>query len=256
MADYKYIHFDCHDGRADLTFNRPPKNLLNVEMLEEILDALDQVRDDESLKILVLRGVGGTFCGGIETTELMADQVGLLMPLYTRMFDYLNSVHGLTLGEIKGDVLGGGCEIAGFCDVVIAADNARFGFPEITMGLFPPIATAVLPRLIGRSRTLDWIISGDIISSERALQFGLVARIVSEDKLNEEVERYADRVASLSAPAVTLAKRAVDSALYVPVMEAKRTTESTYMLDLMSSIDPHEGLKAIQEDRPPIWKNR
>ncbi len=253
---YQYIQFSRDEGRANITFNRPGGNFFNTQMLEEIVDALDGLRDDESLKVLVLTGANGTFCQGIEPKALQADQVGLLMPHYTKMYDLLNEIKGLVIAGVEGDALGAGCELVCFCDVVIASHNSRFGFPEVSMGLFPPIATAVLPKLLGRSRALDWIISSEMFSAERAHQVHLVTRVKLDDKLAEAVDNYANRVASFSAPAVTLAKQAVDGALYSSAMDALHHTESTYMLDLMNSIDPHEGIKAVIEGRDPVWRNK
>ncbi len=253
---YQYIKFSRNEGRADITFDRPDNNYFNVGMLTEIVDALDGLRDDESLKVLVISGANGTFSGGIEPEALQADQIGLLMPHYTRMYDHLNEIRGLVIAGVEGDALGAGCELVCFCDVVIASHNSRFGFPEVSMGLFPPIAAAVLPKLLGRGRALDLIISSELISAERAHQIHLVTRVKLDDKLADAVESYANRIASFSAPAVTLAKQAVDGALYSSAMEALHHTESTYMLDLMNCMDPHEGIRAVIEGREPEWRNK
>lgn len=256
MSDFKLIDFIRRDGRADLTLKNPPNNMITVEMLEEILNALDQIRDDDTLKVLVIRGSGGIFSGGVSPEDLTADRVGNLMPLYSRLYIYLNDIRGLTMAAVEGVAMGAGCELAAFCDVTIAAENARFGFPEIKLGLFPPIATAILPRIIGRNRTLDWILSGRDVSAVEASEANMVARTIPRVVLDEFIDNYADRIGKSSAPAVVLTKRAVDTALYTPAMEALRTTESTFMLDLMNCIDPHEGLKAGIEGRPPVWRNR
>lgn len=253
---YNYIEFSNNKGRANITLNRPDGNYLNTEMLEEIVDALDILRDDELIKALVIKGANGTFCRGVDHESLQADQIGLLMPHYTRMYDYMNEIKGLVIAGVDGEALGAGCELIAFCDVVIASHSSSFGFPEVSMGLFPPIAAAVLPRLLGRSRALDWIISSDKFSADKAYQNHLVTRVVLDEKLSEAVDKYADKIASYSAPAVTLAKRAVDMALYSSVMDALHITESTYMLDLMNSIDPHEGIKAVMENRDPVWRNK
>ena len=256
MSDYKLIRFNRVDGRADLTLNNPPLNLLSAEMLEEIVHALDQVRDDDALKVLFIRGEGMIFCGGVKVEDIIADNIGALMPLYSRMYNHLNDIRGLTVAAVQGEAVGFGAELAAFCDVTIAAETARFSFPQITLGLFPPVATAILPRLFGRNRALDWIISGRQVSAKEAVESHMIARTIPDLVLMSYAESYVARVAGFSAPAVVLAKRAVDNALYTPAMEALRTTESTYMLDLMNSIDPHEGLKAKIEGREPVWKNR
>lgn len=256
MSDFQFINFRRQDGRADLTLNNPPRNLLGVDMLEEILDALEQIRDDETLKILTIQGSNHNFCGGVAIEDLTAERIGNIMPLYSRLYVYLNDIQGLLLAVVEGEALGFGCELAGFCDVAVAADSARFGFPEITLGLFPPIATATLPRIIGRNRALDWIISGRELTASEAFEAHYITRVIPSSKVDDFITEYVNRINNFSAAAVVLAKRAVDGGLYTDVMNAIRTTESTYMLDLMNSIDPHEGLKAKLEGRAPVWKDR
>ena len=255
MSEYRFIQFTRSKGRADLALNRPPRNLMNIEMLEEIVDVIGKAREDESLKAFVIKGAGSNFSGGLELEERSPDRIGILMPLFTRMFDYLNEICGLTIAAAEGEVSGGGFELCSFCDVCIATEGTTFSFPEISFGHYPLIATAILPRLVGRNRALDWIISGDKISSREAYRAGMINRLVRDGELMIEVNRYADKVASYSAPAIIWAKRAIDRTLYMPVMEALRTSESTYMIELLNNIDPHEGLKAAIEGRAPNWRD-
>jgi len=256
MSNYRFIRFDHKQFRADLVFNRPAKNKLNFEMLEELVDALGQVREDETLKVLTIRGASGTFCGGLEREERTAERVGLTMPLFMRMFDYLNDIHGITIAAIQGEAVDGGFELAAFCDVNFATESAVFQHPEITFGHYPPIAAAILPRLVGRNRAVDWILSGDKISSREAYRAGLVTRMVREGELMDEVNRYANKIIKYSAPAIVWAKRSIDASLYSPAMEAMRSSESTYMVELMKNFDPHEGLKAVIEGREPKWRDK
>ncbi len=256
MSDFEFIKFNRDGGRADLKFSNPPHNLLTVEMLEEIVRALDTLRDDDTLKVLLIQGEGDTFCGGVRTEDIMADSIGALMPLYSRVYNHLNDIRGVTVSAVLGEASGFGCELAAFCDVCIAADNAMFSFPQIQLGLFPPIATAILPRLIGRNRAIDWIVSGRRVTAKEAAEASMVARTIPDLALSQYANAYAERINHFSAPAVVLAKRAVDQALYTPAMDALRATESLYMLDLMNSLDPTEGLKASLEDRDPVWKNK
>jgi enoyl-CoA hydratase/carnithine racemase len=256
MSQYQLIDFKRTGARADLVLKRPPRNMLNVEMLEEMISALEEIRDDESLKVLVIKGNGLNFCGGVEINELTAERVGVLMPLYTRTFDYMNDIRGVVIAGIQGEAFGAGCELACFSDITVVAKSAKFCFPDIRLGLFPPIASAVLPRLVGRNRAFDWIFSGRTISADEAMLNDLISRVVPDEQMTSFIEEYAARLASLSAPAIVCAKRALDGALYSPVMEALKKTESTYMVDLMNSLDPHEGIKAALEGRPPVWRNR
>jgi len=250
-----HVTLNRSGSRAEITINRPPRNLLNVEVLEELVTTLKHMREDETLKILVMRGANSTFCGGIELIERTREHAGLMMPLFTQIFDFMNQIRGLTVALVEGEAHDGGFELASFCDVVFAADNATFQHPEITYGLFPPIAAAVLPRLIGRNRTLEWILTGELISAKEAHDAGLVNRIWHKDKVNIEIEKFVQKVDSLSAPAVIWTKRAVDRSLYAPVMEGMRMSESIYMLELMRNLDPHEGIKAALEGKKPVWRN-
>jgi cyclohexa-1,5-dienecarbonyl-CoA hydratase len=250
-----FITLNRRASRAELILNRPPRNLLNVEVLEQFVNSLKQLRDDESLKILVLRGSASVFCSGIEVTERASDRAGLMMPLFTEIFDFLNQIRGLTVSVVEGEAHDGGFELAAFCDVVFAADNATFQHPEINYGLFPPIAAAVLPRLVGRNRALEWMMSGDVITAQEAYEAGLINRLWHHDRVNAELEKFVNKIDSLSAPAVVWTKRAVDRSFYAPVMEGMRISESIYMLELMRNLDPHEGIKAAVEGRPPRWRN-
>ncbi|MBM3329943.1 MAG: hypothetical protein FJY67_10835 [Calditrichaeota bacterium] len=256
MPPHQFIEFRRNGGRIDLTFKAPPRNILTSDILEEAVNALLEYRDDDTVKVMLLRGSGDHFCSGVDYQELTAERIGLYMPLYTRFFDLINSVRGLTLCAVQGEAFGPGSELAAFCDITFAARSARFCFPDMKAGLFPSIAAAVLPRLAGRNRTLDWIVSSKIITAAEAAEAQMVARILPDDELDAFVDDYALRIASHSTPAIQLAKRAVDKALYSPVMEALKITESTFMLDLMNCIDPHEGIAATIENRAPQWKNR
>ena len=250
-----FITLNRRGSRAELILNRPPRNVLDVEMLEQFVGALRELRDDESLKILVLRGSGGMFCGGIDVSERASERAGLMMPLFTEIFDFLNQIRGVTVAVVEGEAHDGGFELATFCDVLFAAENATFQHPEIKFGLFPPIAAAILPRLVGRNRALEWIISGDVVTAREAYEAGLVNRLWHHDRVNAELEKFVSKIDSLSAPAVVWTKRAIDRSLYVSAMEGMRNSESIYMLELMRNLDPSEGIKAAIEGRAPHWRN-
>lgn len=256
MSSYQWIEYHRTQYRADLIIKNPPKNLLRAELLEEMVGVLESVKDDESLKVLVVKGYGAHFCSGYDWSELTQERVGFFMPLYTRLYHFLNQIKGVTIASVKGEAMGPGAELATFCDITFAARGSRFGFPELRAGIFPPIATAVLPRLSGRNRALDWLFSAKPFTAQEALEGHLVARVLPDEDLDDFVDDYAARLATLSGPAILLTKRAVDGALYSPVMEALKVTESTFMIDLMNCLDPHEGITATIEGRVPVWKNR
>lgn len=152
--------------------------------------------------------------------------------------------------------MGGGCELAVFCDMVVASERATFGQPEIKVGVFPPIGAAVLPHLIGRNRAIEMLLTGDSIGAEEAERIGLINRVFPADGFGEKVDEFIGRLTSLSRPVLKLTKRAVDRGLYVSVDEAMSKAEEIYLGDLMRTEDAHEGLDAFMERRKPQWKNK
>jgi enoyl-CoA hydratase/carnithine racemase len=173
-----------------------------------------------------------------------------------RMFRLLGALELPTLAVVGGAAYGGGCELAAFCDMAVASERAKFGVPEIKVGVFPPIAAAVFPHLIGRNRALELILTGEVVGAEEAKQMGLINRVFPTEGFRENVDEFIAKLTSLSAPVLKLAKRAVDQGLYVSVDSAMSQADEIYLGDLMRTEDAHEGLSAFMEKRKPVWKNK
>jgi cyclohexa-1,5-dienecarbonyl-CoA hydratase len=159
------------------------------------------------------------------------------------------------VAAIHGPTLGGGCEVAAACDLVLAADDVRLGQPEIRLGVFPPAAAALLPRLVGRQRALDLLLTGRTVLAEEALRLGLVTRVLPRDGFEEGVEAFVQELAARSRPVLALAKRAVVENLERPLSAALDAADHLYLTELMALRDPHEGLAAFMEKREPVWTN-
>ena len=160
-----------------------------------------------------------------------------------------------SIAVVNGSALGGGCELALYCDMVIATEKSKFGQPEIQVGVFPPIAALVFPRMIGRKKALELILSGDIISAQEALALGLINKIAPEASLAEEVNGFIEKFKKLSGIVLKLTKEATLAGLNDDMDQGLKAIEKIYLDRLMKTNDAIEGLKAFLDKRKPTWKD-
>jgi cyclohexa-1,5-dienecarbonyl-CoA hydratase len=160
-----------------------------------------------------------------------------------------------SIAVVNGSALGGGCELALYCDMVIATEKAKFGQPEIQVGVFPPIAALVFPRMMGRKKALELILSGDIISAQEALNLGMVNKIVPEASLVEEANGFIEKFKKLSGIVLKLTKEATLAGLNDDLDQGLKAIEKIYLDRLMKTNDAIEGLKAFLDKRKPTWKD-
>lgn len=253
--EYKHILVEKKEGVARVTLNRPPLNILNIEMMNELNSVFKELQK-ENLKLLVLQAQGKAFCAGVDVSEHIAERVHKMIATFHRMFNLLNSVPGISMAVVNGVALGGGCELATFCDIIIASELAKFGQPEIKVGVFAPIAAIILPRLIGRHRALELLATGDTIDGREAERIGLINKCFSADGFQDKVEEFISKITSMSAPVLRLSKKSVDRGLYSTVSYAIGQIEDIYLNELMKLEDANEGLMSFLEKRPPKWKNK
>ncbi len=172
------------------------------------------------------------------------------------VFRLLNSLTAPSVALVDGMALGGGCELAAFCDMVIASDRATFGQPEIKVGVFPPVAAVLFPHLIGRNRTLELLLTGKTIDAAEAKAIGLINQVFPSEVFREKAEEFIGKLTALSGPVLKLTKRAVDQSFYRNVIDGIGAVEQLYLDELMKTEDAPEGLSAFLEQRKPVWKNR
>jgi cyclohexa-1,5-dienecarbonyl-CoA hydratase len=252
---YQHIVTDFKDGLGTVTFNRPPVNVLNIAMMDEINDALKSWQGSKDLKVVLFNAKGKCFSAGVDVGEHMGDLAPKMIEAFHRIFRLMDKLGTLTVASVYGSCLGGGCEVAVFCDLVIAGEGAKLGQPEIQVGVFPPIAAQIMPRIIGRKAAMDLILSGRIISAAEALQMGLVNQVVKDEDLEKETEAFLKPYLKLSAEVLRQAKRAVMSGLRDDLEPSLQAIEDIYLNQLMKTHDAQEGLKAFLEKRKPTWKN-
>ena len=253
--EHSSIDFEIRDNLARITLNQPPLNIIDIPMMEEIHDALEHVQSLGNVKVLVLDHQGKAFSAGVSIKDHSPDKVGEMLEKFHGLFRLLNSFEQPSVALVDGMALGGGCELAVFCDMVIASDRATFGQPEIKVGVFPPVAAVVFPRLVGRNRTLELLLTGDVIDAGEAKAIGLINKVFPAQAFREKSEEFISKLISLSGKILGLTKRAVDQSLYTSVIEGVSSAEQLYLLELMKTEDAREGLNAFLEKRKPIWKN-
>lgn len=257
-TSYELIQFNIIDRVAYISFNRPPLNILNIAMMQEIGDVLSNLMKMSQICAIVFTSTphAKAFSAGVSVEDHAATTVYQMLTSFHNIFRILHSYAKPTIAVVDGPALGGGCELVAFCDVVIASEKAKFGQPEIRLGVFPPVASVILPRLIGLRRASEMIFTGEPIDAIEAQSLGLVNFVVDEEQLNTRLEEILLQFREGSAVTIEAARRAIYSTFYSDLEEALQKVENQYLLELMAMQDPHEGLKAFMEKRKPDWKHR
>ena len=252
---YENIEVSLEKGLGTITLTRPPVNVINIAMMEEINGVLKAWQGEKDLKIVLFNAKGKCFSAGVDVGEHMGDLAPKMIRAFHDIFRLMDKLGVPTLASVYGSCLGGGCELAIFCDLVVAAESAKLGQPEILVGVFPPIAAHLMPRIIGRKAAADLILSGKIISADEALQLGLVNRVVKEENLEKETETFIKPYLKLSAEVIRLTRKAMMAGLMDDLEPSLQLIEEIYLNQLMKTHDAHEGLNAFLEKRKPEWKN-
>jgi len=251
------IIFETKEDKAFLTINRPPLNILNISAMGEINDALNSLIGNKDVKVLVISGSGEkAFSAGVDVVDHTEDKVEKMLQVFHDIFRSLYKLDQVTVAALKGLTLGGGCEIALFCDLIIAADNLKIGQPEIKLSVLPPVALLILPRLVGLKKASELLLTGKTIDAKEAEQIGLINKVVPLASFDSELENFIHPFSELSLVGLKYSKKGINLGLESPFLEGLERIEKTYLEELMASEDAHEGLKAFMEKRKPLWKNR
>jgi len=243
------------EGVRWITLNRPPHNILTIAVMRELATALRTAAEDRTVRAIVLSARGRSFSAGVDVEEHTADRVYEMMGSFHDLCRTLAWVDVPTVACVQGPALGGGCEVVALCDVVVAAEEATFGQPEIRVGVFPPVAAAAFPFLFGK-RGLPPLLTGEILPARRAQELGLVTEVVPSEHLEEAVRRVVGQLQVHSGAVLRLAKRAAVGSFRRWFTEALEEAERLYLGELMSTEDAHEGLRAFLEKRGASWKHR
>jgi enoyl-CoA hydratase len=238
--------------------NRPQQlNALSDQLMEELVSALQELDADEAVRCIVLGGNDRAFAAGADIGELAgASPIELYYARRIERWDAIRALWTPLVAAVSGYCLGGGCELALACDLIVASESAKFGQPETSLGIIPGAGgTQRFTRAVGKALAMDVILSGRMLSADEALAAGLVARVVSKEAWLVEAKRVAREIASKGPVATRLAKEAVDRA-YESTLQLGLEYERRALYLAFASEDAREGLSAFVEKREPEWKGR
>ncbi len=246
-------------GRVGIIrLNRPKAlNALNKALMIELVQAIDAYEADDNIGCLLITGSDKAFAAGADIKE-MADKsfIDVYLGNFAASWDHATRARKPIVAAVAGFALGGGCELAMHCDIIIAADSAKFGQPEIKLGVIPGIGgTQRLTRAVGKAKAMDLILTGRNMDAAEAERSGLVARVVPAANLMDEAMKVADTIANMSLPSVLAGKEAINRAFESPLAEGV-IFERRIFHALFATEDQKEGMKAFVEKRKPAWKNK
>ena len=253
--EFKHIRLSIDEKVATLWLARPPGNLLDIAMMEEINEALASCRDYQTLEVLVLRGQDRSFCEGMDLREHTQKRVQRLLQVFMRIFETMRMMNVISVAAVEGKAIGAGFELALGCNLIVAAEDALFALPQTKMGIIPTVAAAVLPRIAPRRRAMEWVLTGNPISASRLEHDGVLNRVFPPQSFVAGLDALLAEITDKSAPVLQLAKRAQYEAYYSPYPEAMANIQSLYLRELMMLQDAREGPKAAREGREPVWKH-
>jgi cyclohexa-1,5-dienecarbonyl-CoA hydratase len=243
------------DGEViEVTLDAPPANILNARMMGEISDLLQQYRDNPKLKLIIFRGEGENFCFGASVEEHAADKVGSMLPQFHNLIGEILEYPVATLAQVRGFCLGGGFELALACSFIAADDKAKFAVPEIQLGVFPPVAAALLPCLTSGSLAARMVLTGARLKAVELKAAGLTMIIAENADIEAAVDSFIEKeIRQLSASSLRIAQRACRMSIVQQYRRLIGDLEKLYLGELMSTPDANEGIQSFLEKRRPVW---
>jgi len=256
--DLTYINFTVQDGIARIQFNRPKKlNALNPDVLRDLGEALTWCEEDDTIRVAILTGNEKVFIAGADIDHMSKANIKAVYKLTDQTMlvqERLADLPKPTIAAISGYALGAGCEVALCCDFRIAAENAVFGLPEITLGIIPGGGgTQRLPRLVGPAIAARMIMLGERINAEEAFRIGLVDRVVARKDLEKEVKKFACKLKDMPFMALRAAKTAIRKGLSTSLKEGLQIEQDLFCM-LFGTQDQKEGMRAFLEKRKPSFR--
>ena len=258
MPEYEYVLSTTQGAVGVVTLNRPKQlNALAGPLMEELVGALERHDADPAIRAIVVTGGSTVFAAGADITEMVqSSAVDMLLRNRIALWDRARQIAKPLIAAVAGYALGGGCELAMLCDIIVAADNARFGQPEINIGLIPGAGgTQRLTRIVGKFVATDMVLTGRMLSAEEALRFGLAARVVPREIVVDEAVRLGNELAQKAPIAVRLAKEAITRG-FEGRLDDGIAFERKLFYFLFSTRDAHEGMQAFVDKRQPTYEGR
>ncbi|HWP84008.1 MAG TPA: enoyl-CoA hydratase/isomerase family protein [Terriglobia bacterium] len=254
---YRTIQAQQSGAVATITLSKPPLNILDLEMIEEVCAALEGIEAQSATRLIVFRAAGEkAFCAGVSIQDHTPDKIHQMIPRFHRIFRLLARTDKVTVAAVQGHCLGGGLELASMCDLIVAADNASFGQPEIKLGQLPPVGIILLPLQMGYRKGVELLLTGSSIGAAQAAAFGLVNRVVPPDQLDAALQELLAELTAMSGSALALTKQLLRRIAPVDFEKALELSERFFLDRVAASEDGKEGIFAFLEKRAPKWTHQ
>jgi cyclohexa-1,5-dienecarbonyl-CoA hydratase len=241
---------------ARITLNNPPLNVIDLPMMLELQQALSEIESRADISVILVEGNARAFSAGVDVKAHLPEQIHEMLTSFHTVIRALVASRKVTIAAVRGACLGGGAELAAVCDMVYSARDASWGFPEIKLGCYPPVATVVLATLIGQKRAAELILTGRQFSGDEAAAMGLATRSVAAEELESVVERTLAELRQLSPVALAHAKKAIYAWDAIHFDKGLARAEKIYFDELISTADAREGIIAFLDKRPPKWTGK
>jgi cyclohexa-1,5-dienecarbonyl-CoA hydratase len=241
---------------ARIELRHPPLNVIDVPMMEELARSLAEVESRQDVSVIVLSGEGKAFSAGVDVAAHTPDKVEEMLAKFHGVIRAMIATKKVTIAAVHGHCLGGGAELAMVCDIAYTTDSAQWGYPEIKLGCYPPVACTPLAALVGQKRAADLILTGRTINGREAAEIGLANRAVAASELANTVNECIADLRKLSPVALALAKKASYAWDSMHFDKGLARAEKIYFEDLMKTADAHEGIRSFMEKREPKWEGK
>ena len=241
---------------ARINLTHPPLNVIDFAMMDELMAALGAVEQRSEISTVILSGGERAFSAGVDVAIHTPDKIEQMFQKFHGLIGTLAKCRKITIAEVHGACLGGGAELAMVCDMVYTTEKAKWGFPEITLGCYPPVACAALSALVGQKHAANLIFTGRTFSGEEAAEWGLANEAHPEGELQEAIRTTLDHLFKLSPAALSVAKKAFYAWDSIHLDKGLARAEKIYLEELMQTEDAKEGITAFMEKRKPVWKGR
>ncbi len=247
---------DVGSSVARIALHNPPLNVIDVPMMEELAQALTEIQTHPDVSVVVIRGEGKAFSAGVDVAAHTPDRVEEMLTKFHTVIRALLNMKKVTIAAAQGHCLGGGAELAMICDVVYTSTSALWGFPEIKLGCYPPVACTALAALVGQKRAAELILTGKTISGTEAAEIGLANHAVAEEQLHAAVDETVQQLLRLSPSSLAITKKAVYTWDAAHFDKGLARAEKIYLEDLLKTADAQEGIRAFIEKRAPKWAGK
>jgi cyclohexa-1,5-dienecarbonyl-CoA hydratase len=241
---------------ARIVLDNPPLNIIDIPMMEELVQALGEIEAHSNISVVVLSGEGRAFSAGVDVAAHAPDKVEAMLLKFHAVIRLLVASKKVTLAAVHGPCLGGGAELAMVCDLVYTTASAQWGFPEIKLGCYPPVACTALAALVGQKRAAELILTGRTISGTEAAEMGLANRAGPNEELAATVDHTVQELLKLSPAALAVTKKAFYAWDAMHFDKGLARAEKIYLEELMKTADAHEGIQAFLEKREPKWTGK